>query len=145
MIGKLVGSAAVAAIKEWNPLGPEALVRRDKNKRFRKAFRKARKGKELTPEEQQIMAEQRLTLPSGETITRTEPLIQARTSTKALVGSSVLAFPGYQIVQVIQDAMLPWAWLEEFTNSAAFVWLCATIIPIVIARFTKSPLAKQAL
>lgn len=144
-LGKFVGSAAVAAIKEWNPRGPEAIKRRAINKGFRKVFKKARRGETLTAEEQRVMAEQTLTLPNGETITRTEPLIPARTSTKAFVGSAIGAYPGYQVVQMIQDAVLPWPWLEDFTNSAAFVWLCATIIPIVIARFTKSPLAKRAL
>lgn len=144
-LGKFAGSAAVSAIKSWDPLGPEAIKRRAINKAFRKAFRKSRKGKELTPQEQQIMAEQTLTLPNGETITRTEPLIPARTSTKALVGSAIGAYPGYQVVQMIQDAMIPWPWLEDFTNSSAFVWLCATIIPIIIARFTKSPITKQAI
>ena len=86
-----------------------------------------------------------LTTQTGETITRTEPLIPARTSTKALVGSAIGAYPGYQVVQMIQDAMLPWPWLEDFTNGPMFVWICATIIPIVIARFSKSPLAKTVL
>jgi hypothetical protein len=57
----------------------------------------------------------------------------------------VAAYPGYQVVDMIQGLNLPWPWLEDFTNSGAFVWLCATIIPIVIARFSKSPLGKQAI
>jgi hypothetical protein len=88
-----------------------------------------------------------LTLPSGETIEHTPPVIAARTSTKTAAGSALLAFPGYEIVQQIQAADLSGIspWLENFTNGPAFVWLCATIIPVVIARFTKSPLNKQAL
>lgn len=140
-----LGKLAVDAIKAWDPRGPEAIKRRAINKAFRKAFKKSLKGEPLTPQEQQIMAEQTLTLPNGETITRTEPLIPLRTATKATIGSALGAYPGYQVVQMIQDAMLPWPWLENFTNSSAFVWLCATIIPLVIARFTKSPLAKQVL
>lgn len=142
-----IGKFAVQAIKEWNPLGPEAIVRRANNKAFRKAFRKARKGKELTPEEQAIMAENTVTvtLPDGSTIERTEPTIPLRTATKATIGSVVAAYPGYQLVELIQSINFPWPWLEDFTNGPAFVWLCATIIPIVIARVTKSPITPQAI
>lgn len=49
--GKFVGSAAVAAIKEWNPFGPEAYERRDRNKAYRKARRKFKRGETLTAEE----------------------------------------------------------------------------------------------
>lgn len=86
-----------------------------------------------------------VTLPDGSTIERTEPTIPARTSTKATVGAALAAYPGLEFVQAIQSANLPWPWLEDFTNGPLFVWLCATIIPLVIARFTKSPIAKQAL
>lgn len=87
-----------------------------------------------------------LTTPEGETVEHTPPLIAARTSTKAAAGSALLAFPGFELVQQIQAADLSGISpaLESFTNSAGFVWLCATIIPIIIARFTKSPLVKQS-
>lgn len=136
-LGKFAGSAAVAAIKEWNPRGPEAIKRRAVNKAFRKAFKKSRKGEELTPEEKQIMAEQTLTLPNGETITRTEPTINARTSTKVAVGGLAGLLP---IIQGIQEIEIPWPWLENFTNSDLFVQI-ATIGGLwLIARFSKSPL-----
>ena len=145
-LGKFFGSAAVSAIKEWNPLGPDGVVRRATNKDFRKAFRKYRRGETLTPQEEQVLAEKIvLTTPTGGTIEHTPPTIPLRTATKATLGSAVIAYPGYEIVQAIVAMELPWPWLEDFTNSGAFIWLCATIIPLAIARFTKSPLKKQAL
>lgn len=81
----------------------------------------------------------------GTETTRTEPTIPLRTSTKAVIGSALGAYPGWQIVQGVQEVMFSTPWLEEFTNSTLFVWLCATIIPLVIARFTKSPSAKSAI
>lgn len=142
-----LGKFAVQAIKKWNPFGPEAITRRDQNKAFRKARRKARKGEALTHEEEQLVAQEtvKVILPDGSTVERTEPTIKARTSTKATVGAALAAYPGYQVVEMIQSIDFPWPWLENFTNGPGFVWLCATIIPLVIARFTKSPIFKQAL
>jgi hypothetical protein len=145
-LGNLAGSAAVAAIKEWNPRGPEAIKRRAVNKAFRKAFKKSRKGEELTPEEKLIMAEQTLTLPNGETITRTEPIIPARTSTKLAVGNGVVAaFPAVEILQWIQSVEIPIAWLESLTNSDYFMYYGSLLVSYLIARYTKSPLIKQPL
>lgn len=144
--GKFVGEAAVAAIKEWNPFGPDGLIRRASNKDFRKAFRKYRKGQPLTPQEEQILAEKIvLTTPTGETIEHTPPTIPLRTATKATVGTAVLGYPLIDIVQAIQGAQIPIEWLEAFTNGPVFEWLCYSIVPIVIARISKSPLGKQAL
>ena len=39
-----VAKFAVRAIKEWNPFGAEAITRRDENKAFRQARRKAKRG-----------------------------------------------------------------------------------------------------
>ena len=86
-----------------------------------------------------------LTTPTGETIEHTPPVIPLRTATKATVGTAVLGYPLIDIVQAIQDAQIPIAWLESFTNGPVFEWLCYSIVPIIIARLTKSPLTKQAL
>jgi uncharacterized protein YjeT (DUF2065 family) len=51
-----VGKIAVSAIKEWNPFSPEAYERRDKNKAYRKARRKAKKGEVLTEDEYEILS-----------------------------------------------------------------------------------------
>jgi len=54
-IGKFFGSAAMSAIREWNPLSQEAYERRDRNKAYRKARRKAKRGETLTEQESQIL------------------------------------------------------------------------------------------
>lgn len=141
-LGKFFGSAAVSAIKEWNPRGPEAIKRRAINKAFRKAFKKSRKGEELTPQEQQIMAEQTLTLPNGETITRSEPIIPARTSTKVGVTGVIAGIP---VIQWIQSIEFPWPWLESMTNSDIFVQVATLALAYVVARMSKSPLTPTSL
>jgi hypothetical protein len=86
-----------------------------------------------------------LTTATGETIEHSPPLINARTSTKAAAGTVLLGYPVVDIVAAIQGANIPIEWLESFTNGPVFEWLCYSIIPVLIARFTKSPLSKQAL
>lgn len=54
-LGKFAGSAAVAAIKEWNPLSPEGYERRDRNRAYRKARRKAKRGETLTEDQYEIL------------------------------------------------------------------------------------------
>ena len=150
-LGKFVGSATVSAIKEWNPFDPEAITHRAQNKAFRKtrrsAKRKSRKGEPLTPEEEQILMSEKviLTTQTGETIEHTPPAIPLRTATKASAGTVLLGYPMIEVVQAIQGAQIPIEWLESFTNSTMFEWLCYSLVPIIIARFTKSPLGKQAL
>lgn len=56
-LGRFAGSAAVAAIKEWNPLGPEAYARRDRNKAYRKARRKQKRGEALTEDESRVLSQ----------------------------------------------------------------------------------------
>lgn len=86
-----------------------------------------------------------LTLPDGSTIDHKPPTIPLRTATKATAGTILAGYPVIEIVQQVQAIEFPWPWLEGFTNSSTFEWLCYSIIPILIARFTKSPLTKQAL
>lgn len=95
--------------------------------------------------EQRMAEKVILTTPTGETIEHSPPVIPLRTATKATVGTAVLGYPLIDIVQAIQGAQIPIEWLESFTNGPVFEWLCYSIIPIVIARFTKSPLTKQPL
>ena len=141
--GKFVGEAAVSAIKEWNPFGPDGLVRRASNKDFRKAFRKYRKGEPLTPQEEMILAEKIvLTTPTGETIEHSPPIIPARTSTKVGVTGVVAGIP---IIQWIQSIEFPWPWLESMTNSDMFVQVATLALAYIVARISKSPLAQQAL
>lgn len=96
-----LGGIAVDAIKAWNPLSPEAYARRDRNKAYRKARRKKRRGETLTTEEQALMAQETvtITLPDGSTHQRAEPLIKARTSTKMLgVGGGVFALTAAAVI-----------------------------------------------
>ena len=50
-----LGKFAVDAIKAWNPLSQEAYERRDRNKAYRKARRKAKRGEAVTEEEYEIL------------------------------------------------------------------------------------------
>lgn len=107
--------------------------------------RRAKRGLPPLGQQEVVMPEVvRVISEDGTETTRTEPTIPLRTSTKAFIGSAIGAYPGWQIVQAVQEVMFSTPWIEEFTNSALFVWLCATIIPLIIARFTKSPSAKSA-
>lgn len=49
--GKFVGEAVVAAVLKLNPFGPEGYARRDRNKAYRKARRKQKRGEPLTADE----------------------------------------------------------------------------------------------
>ncbi len=83
-----------------------------------------------------------VTLPDGSTFERAEPAIPLRTSTKvALTGVGV----GLPVIQYIQEIQFPWPWLESFTNSDVFVQLATLAAAFLVAKFTKSPIAKQAL
>lgn len=50
-----LGKFAVDAIKAWDPLSPEAYARRDRNKAYRKARRKAKRGDTLSEDEYEIL------------------------------------------------------------------------------------------
>jgi hypothetical protein len=135
-IGKVLGEAAVSAVLNLNPFGPEGYARRDRNKAFRKARRKARKGEQLTNDEELIMAQQTstVTLPSGETILRTEPAIPLRTSTKSLLGGTFLAQVYVQIV-----GLLPYDGLVAALTTPEAIALASVLFAAAVARFTKSP------
>ena len=141
-MGVKLGAIAVQAIREWNPFGPEAIQRRAGNKAFRKAWRKRRRGEILTPEEEELVAQETVTviLPGGETIQREEPIIKKRTSTKvAIVGAiapllSVVPFwdeINGMLMQACQSEQGP----AVFLAGAGVTWLAA----VVTARLTKSP------
>lgn len=50
-----LGKFAVDAIKAWNPLSPEAYARRDRNKAYRQARRRAKRGEPLTEQDTEIL------------------------------------------------------------------------------------------
>ena len=150
MSGKWIGEAAVGAALSWNPFGPEAYARRDRNKAYRKARRKAKRGEILTPEEQAIMAENTVKMIiDGQEIERAEPTLKLRTSTKvggvnvvAILGAAGLMFPFWQdinsaIVAACESGNAPAAVLGGMA--------IAGVYSTITARLTKSPAKPGAL
>lgn len=85
------------------------------------------------------MAEQKtvkVTMADGTTYDRIEPTIPATTSTKLAATGVVFGLP---IIQGIQEMVLPWDWLENFTNSDLFVQLATLALAYVTAKLSKSP------
>lgn len=146
-VAKLAAKFSVNAIKEWNPFGPAAIVRRHENKAFRKAFRKARKCKPLTPEEERLMSHNsvKVTLPDGTTYNRVEPVIPVTTSTKVAVGTGVVAaFPAVELLEWVQSIEFSTTWLEAATNSPYFIYYGGLLIAWAIAKISKSPFRPKA-
>ena len=92
------------------------------------------------------MGQVTMNLPDGSQVVRTEPLIKLRTSTKVAAGAGVAAaYPVVQIVELVQGIEFSQPWLEDFTNGPLFVYLVGVIASFVVARFSRSPAAPQAL
>jgi hypothetical protein len=125
-VAELAARAALAWIK-YRPFSAEARERRKQKRRQRREARMAEK----------VI----LTTPTGETVEHTPPIIAARTSTKVGVTGLVVGLPA---IQYIQDLMMPWPWLEQFTNSDLFAQLATLALAYLTARLSKSPLVKQA-
>lgn len=53
--GKFVGEAVTSAVLKLNPFGPDGYARRDRNKAYRKARRKEKRGEPLDEKESQIL------------------------------------------------------------------------------------------
>jgi hypothetical protein len=118
---------------------PEVRARRKARRRARK---KAKRGGSLTELEQEIlMADQvTVTLPDGSTMTRLEPVIPARTSTKSLVGGTFLAQVYVQVV-----GFIPNEGLVSALTTPEMIALVSVALTALVARFTKSPIAPQKL
>lgn len=120
--GKFFCEAAVSAIKSWNPFGPEAYARRDRNKAYRKARRKAKRGEPLSEQESQV-------LNTTQEVTSMAVNTGLRSSSNMVIGGGVTNI----IIEIVQ---MIW---PEFTLSPemrvnltlAIAWLCS--------RFTKTP------
>lgn len=146
-----LGKFAVQAIKEWNPLGPEAYARRDLNKAYRKARRKKRRGETLTAKEEAIMAQETvtMTLPDGSTHERVEPLIKARTSTKLLgVGGGLFAATAAAVIPNWDaiNAGLMSACQSEYGPAIGLGGMGAMLlVNYITARIAKSPAKPGAL
>lgn len=121
-----VAKFAVRAIKEWNPFGPEAYERRDRNKAYRKARKKAKRGETLTEAEYEIL----------QTVKETPLAIETglRTSTNTVVGSPIL---GVVYVNLVQ--MLPYPELVAALTTPEAVVLTTAAFAWLVARFSKTP------
>jgi hypothetical protein len=103
--------------------------------RFLRNRRRAKHG--LPPLEDDTMPEQStVTMADGRVITKTEPIIPARVSTKLGVTGVVGVVP---IVQGIQELHFMTPWLESFVHSSLFAQLATLAGAYLVARFTKSP------
>lgn len=153
-----LGAIAVQAIKEWNPFGPEAYARRDRNKAFRKVRRKARRGETLTEDEYELLQTEEvrsmtdqvvMQLPDGSKVVRSEPMIKARTSTKLLgVGSAVLATTAAAVIpnwDVINAGLMA-ACQSEYGPAVGLGGMAAMLaVNYFTARIVKSPAVPGAL
>lgn len=130
----LIATIALSWIKN-KPFSPEAKARR-------KAARKQHREQRMASKEDRTHV---LTTEDGNQITKVDPIIPARVSSKISVGAGLVgAYPAVEVLQAIQNLTLEPAWLEALTNSDYFVYLGAVAISAVIARFTKTPLQPGA-
>lgn len=132
--GVFTGAAAFGFLKAMNT-----------NRKVNRALRRKRKGKTLTEEQEQLVAENTstVTLPDGKTvIQRAEPTIALRTSTKAGIAGIAGLLP---IIQGIQEIEFPWPWVESFTNSDLFVQIATIGGMWLVARLSRSPAQPGAL
>ena len=129
-MGKFVGEAAVSAIRSWNPLSPEAYARRDRNKAFRKARKKAKRGETLTEDEYEIFQQ----IAGGEFLTQDEDkqMFQALKSKTVLFGILTSA---WGVVQVFLAA-------GDFSREA-IVALVSGVVIIVLRAVTTTSLAQK--
>ena len=121
-----VAKFAVRAIKEWNPFGAEAITRRDENKAFRQARRKAKRGEVLTEQEYELLQlhkEKPMAIDTG-----------LRTSTNTVVGTSLLGSVAVQLLQ-----LLPYPALVAALTTPEAVILWGSAIAWVVARFSRTP------
>jgi hypothetical protein len=80
-------------------------------------------------------AKSKVILADGTEVTRTEPIINARASTK----SGTIGLVSLPLLQILQEVMWPWPWLETMTESAAFAQVVTLAMMYVTARYTKTP------
>jgi hypothetical protein len=117
-----IGKFAVDAIKAWNPLSPEAYARRDRNKAYRKARRKAKRGEPMSETETEILN----TTPQEVGMAVNTGL---RSSSNMVIGGGVANI----IIEVLQ---IFW---PNFVLSPEMRVNLTLIIAWVCSRFTKTP------
>jgi VIT1/CCC1 family predicted Fe2+/Mn2+ transporter len=123
----------VTVAKLWMLIKP---VKRIRNRRRRK-----RGLPPLSDQEVAMPEKVTVTLPSGETVTREEPVIPLRTSTKlggtTSIGTIVLGMVGVFFPEAL-DSLTP--------EQALWIGgLITSVVGYITARLTKSPIVKQAL
>lgn len=143
---KAIIVAAVHAIKEWNPFGPQEILKREYNKKFRKARKKLRKGEPLSEEEEIMMEKEvvKLTLADGTPVgERVEPTIPWRTSTKmkigswtTIIGSVAVLIPYYD---EINNLLLQACTSGEGPLLVLGGMIYMAVQDFIVARKTKSP------
>lgn len=121
-----LGKFAVDAIKAWNPLSEEAYERRDRNKAYRKARRKAKRGEAVTEDEFELLQTY-----------REKPMaidLGTRTSTNTVVGTPILGTIYIQLVQ-----LLPWPGLVAALTTPEAVVVAASLFAWGVSRISRTP------
>lgn len=131
--GKFVGEGITAAVLKLNPFGPEGYARRDRNKAYRKARRKVRRGETLTELEYEILQSHKETTMAID--------LGTRTSTNALVGGGFLSQLYVQAVSFIPGEGA----LEAFLLQPEAIAFAAVAFATLIARFSRTPAAPGAI
>jgi hypothetical protein len=76
------------------------------------------------------------TMADGRQITKTEPLLPGRSSTKAAATGVAVSIPAVQLLQAIP---WPWPWANAIVQSPAFAQVATIVVMYLTARFTKTP------
>jgi hypothetical protein len=96
--------------------------------------RRAKRG--LPPLEDDTMPDvSTVTMSDGRQIQKTEPIINARSSTK----SGTLGLASIPVLQLLQTIPWPWPWAETLVMSPAFAQIVTIVMMYVTARYTKTP------
>ncbi len=121
-----MGALKIAQL--WMLIRPIRLIR---NRR--------RAGRGLPPlTDEDVMPDQStVTMADGRTITKTEPLLPGRSSTKAAT-LGLVSLPVLQLLQEIAP-LTPFTWDDKLVTSAAFAQVVTLVMMYLTARYTKSP------
>jgi hypothetical protein len=123
--GVFAGAAAFGFLKAAN-----------QNRKTNRALRRKARGKELTPEQERLVADNtvKVILPDGTELQRAEPIIPGRTSTKSLLGGTFLAQIYVQLV-----GLIPHEALVAALTTPEMIALVSVALAALVARFSKSP------
>jgi hypothetical protein len=116
--GKFVGGAITEAVLRLNPFGKEGYERRAKNKAYRKARRKQKRGKELTADEVAILSTKETAMLNGK-LTYSAIGIMAIIYVGQLIGVEVAEEQAASIVSVIAGLIGAYGRWRATTKPAA--------------------------